>query len=77
LWRWDGTVDRGPYALVGIVGFALKHNLERAVASVFFHRHWELFNYWIPPTEAVHITQLPRRDTELLAAMLALALPFI
>ena len=77
LWRWDGTVDRGPYALFGIIGFALKHNLDRVVASVFFHRHWELFNYWIPPTQAVHITQLPRQDAELLATMLALALPFI
>ena len=34
LWRWDGTVDRGPYALIGLVGFALKHNLDRLLATV-------------------------------------------
>ncbi len=21
LWRWEGTIDRGTYALVGVVGF--------------------------------------------------------
>ncbi len=24
LWRWRGTIERGPYALIGVVGFALK-----------------------------------------------------
>src|SRR5713226_2088483 len=41
LWRWDGTVDRGPYALIGVVGFALKHNMDRALATLVFHRRWE------------------------------------
>ena len=35
LWRWDGTIDRGPYLLIGLTGFALKHNLDRFLASSF------------------------------------------
>jgi hypothetical protein len=31
-----GTVGRGTYALVGCLGFALKHNLDRQVAANFF-----------------------------------------
>lgn len=30
LWRWDGEIDRGPYALFGVVGFALRNNLVPA-----------------------------------------------
>ena len=48
LWRPTGTIDRGPYVLVGLLGFALKHNLDRLVAGYGFHRSWTLFNYWIP-----------------------------
>ncbi len=77
LWRWDGTIGRGPFACIGIVGFAIKHNLDRLVATLVFHRKWELFNYWIPPTTAARITSLPRADALFLATMLLMALPFI
>ena len=53
LWSSEGTIDRGPYALVGLVGFAIKHNLDRALATFVFHRKWGLFNYWIPLDQAV------------------------
>ena len=77
LWRSDGTVDRGTYALVGLVGFALKHNLDRLVATYVFHRPWGPFNYWIPLQDAVRITSLRRGDASFLEAMLAMALPFV
>lgn len=77
LWRWDGEIDRGPYALIGVVGFALKHNLDRFVASLFFGRPWSIFNYWIPPGKIVRITSLSQHDAQFFAAMAALALPFI
>jgi hypothetical protein len=48
LWHLDGTIDRGTYAMVGVIGFALKHNLDRMVASFIFHRPWGFFNYWDP-----------------------------
>ncbi len=77
LWQWDGTVDRGLYALVGVLGFAVKHNLDRFVASFLFHRRWGLFNYWIPPSKALRITALSREDARFLGTMLVIALPFI
>ncbi|HYM12814.1 MAG TPA: hypothetical protein VEU62_18900 [Bryobacterales bacterium] len=77
LWRWDGAVDRGPYVLIGATGFAVKHNLDRVIASFVFHRPWGLFNYWIPPTKAMHITLLPEQDAKFLATMLVVALPFV
>ena len=77
LWRTDGTIDRGTYALIGVVGFALKHNLDRFVATACFHRPWDLFNYWIPVRDVARITQLGGAEAKFLAAMVALALPFI
>lgn len=77
LWMWQGTVGRGAYALVGFVGFAVKHNLDRAVASWGFGRPWGLFNYWIPLDQAARLSQLPPRDAVFLGTMLLLALPFI
>ncbi len=77
LWHWEGRLERGPYACIGLVGFAIKHNLDRLVATLVFHRQWRLFNYWIPLTQAVHITLLSRADAAFLATMLAMALPFI
>lgn len=77
LWRWDGTIGRGPYAFIGVLGFLIKHNLDRFVATLVFHRPWELFNYWISPVVAIHISTLSRSDSEWLAAMLAMSLPFI
>ena len=58
LWRSSGTVDRGPYALVGLIGFTLKHNLDRLVAAFVFHRPWTLFNYWVPVRNVARVTAL-------------------
>jgi len=77
LFRWDGTVGRGFYALVGVIGFAFKHNLDRLVATAIFHRRWGVFNYWIPPVRVLHLDSLPRSDALFLLTMLMTALPFI
>jgi hypothetical protein len=77
LWRSSGTVDRGTYALVGLVGFALKHNLDRFVATSVFHRPWGLFNYWVPLRDVARITALRRDDAKFLETMVVLALPFV
>ena len=34
LWRPSGTVSRSTYAVVGLLGFAVKHNLDRIVATL-------------------------------------------
>jgi uncharacterized membrane protein YhaH (DUF805 family) len=77
LWRSSGTVDRGTYAVVGLVGFALKHNLDRLVATSVFHRPWGLFNYWVPLRDVARITALRSGDAMFLETMVVLALPFV
>jgi len=61
LWKWRGTVDRGTYALVGVVGFAIKHNIDRLIANRIFGRPFTPFNYWIPPVQAIRIDSLSSR----------------
>lgn len=77
LFRPSGTIDRGTYALVGIIGFALKHNLDRLIATLGFHRPWGLFNYWIPLRDVARIAVLGGKDAVFLGTMVACALPFI
>ena len=77
LWRSSGTVGRGTYALVGVIGFAIKHNLDRVTATIGFHRPWGLFNYWVPLRGVVRISELSSSDSGFLATMVATALPFI
>ena len=77
LWSFRGQVGRGAYATAGIVGFALKHNLDRAVATLVFHRPFGIFNYWIPPVDAVRISALSHDDAVFLSTMVALSLVFI
>ena len=77
LWSPSGTVPRRTYAIVGLLGFTLKHNLDRFVASFVFHRHWGVFNYWVPVRDVARVTQLPRSEAVFLATMVALSLPFI
>jgi hypothetical protein len=77
LWRSSGTIDRRAYALVGVLGFALKHNLDRFVAGYGFHRPWTLFNYWVPVRDVARITDLRGAEAGFLATMVAISLPFI
>jgi hypothetical protein len=42
LWRWDGTIDRGPYLLVGCILLAVKYNLDRAITFSITGRAWGL-----------------------------------
>jgi len=77
LFRPTGTVDRATYVIVGVVGFALKHNIDRIVATQAFHRPWSIFNYWVPLKNVRRVTDLPRNEATFLATLLLLALPFI
>src|SRR6202022_691081 len=76
-WSPSGTMDRGTYALVGLLGFAVKHNLDRFVASYGFHRPWGLFNYWVPVRDVGRITDLRGSEAVFLGTMVILSLPFI
>lgn len=74
LWRPDGIVGRGPYALIGCALFAVKHNLDRFVATVLFGRPWDIFSYLRGPQPGVESTA---HAAAFYATMLGLALPFI
>jgi hypothetical protein len=76
-WRPSGTIGRGTYALIGLLGFAVKHNLDRLVASFGFHRPWGLFNYWVPVRDVTRITDLRGSEAAFLGTMVLLSLPFI
>ena len=52
LWRFDGTVSRKSYALVGFIGFAIKHNIDRYIARKYIDQANGLFNYWVPLNNA-------------------------
>lgn len=77
LYRLAGTIDRGAYALIGLIGFAIKHNLDRLVATYGFYRPWGIFNYWMPVIDVGRITDLRSPEAGFLATMVALSLPFI
>lgn len=77
LWRPDGTVDRGRYALIGCVLFAVKHNLDRFVATFLFGRPWDLFSYLRGPGPAESGAPLGGNEALFYATMVVLALPFI
>jgi len=77
LWTWEGTVDRGAYALVGLLGFALKHNLDRWLAWAVFHRPWGIFSYWVPLDHMINLLRLPADERLFLMTMVMFSLPFI
>lgn len=78
LYRWDGIVNRGPFLLIGTIGFAIKYNLDRFVAAQYFDRTWSLFNYFIPDeTHTNALTKLDQSEAELFATFFVIALPFI
>ena len=74
LWRWDGTLGRGAYLFWGLVLFAIKYNVDRAVAVWVFQRSWSLYNYVLPGR--VFELSAPA-DLQFCLTMLAVALPFV
>jgi len=76
LWHWDGKVSRGTYALFGICGLAIKHNLDRFIAYKFGFR-WGVWNYLDPLERATQFYPLSSSEKKFLAILLITALPFI
>jgi uncharacterized membrane protein YhaH (DUF805 family) len=76
LWRWDGRVSRAAYATVGLVGVAVKHNLDRLLASSFLGYN-NSFNYWVPLGRAARLDHLSATEARFLATLLLVSIPFI
>jgi hypothetical protein len=77
LWSFEGTLDRGPYILIGLIGFAIKHNLDRFLATFVCSRQWGIFSCWVPPWGDGGVTATLRDDPTFFGTMVAAALPFI
>jgi uncharacterized membrane protein YhaH (DUF805 family) len=48
LFGFQGRVSRPTYAVVGILGVLVKHNLDRLIATKFLHVPWGISNYFTP-----------------------------
>lgn len=77
IFRWDGTVSRQTYALVGIIGFAIKNNLDRYVARYFLPQSHQFFDYWAPLGKAARLNHLSKPEVNFLFALMVLSIPFI
>src|SRR5229473_7832332 len=77
LWRWDGKVSRGKYAAVGLLGAAIKHNLDRLVAAAMLKNNVTFFNYWAPLGKAARLDHLSNDEAKFLATLLLFSIPFL
>jgi uncharacterized membrane protein YhaH (DUF805 family) len=77
LWRFDGTVSRQTYALVGFIGFAIKHNIDRVIARDYLYGINGLLNYWAPLNKAARLAHLSYTEKQFLFKLVIVSLPFI
>lgn len=75
LWRWEGTLNRGAFALIGAVLCALKFNLDLVVAKIFFKRAWHFWDYQFD--SGLSLENLGQTDPRFLLTMLLMAAPFV
>ncbi len=76
IWRWHGRIGRRRYLITGLVLFALKHNIDRLLATLFDYP-WGPFNYLVFFSRGNGIAGLTSRDASFYALLVAVALPFI
>jgi uncharacterized membrane protein YhaH (DUF805 family) len=77
MWRWQGTINRKSYAIVGCSAFVLKYFLDKFVALAFFGRQWFLWSYWQPLGPDARLIAIPSGTHAFVATLMVLALPFI
>ena len=75
IWTWRGRVGRARYLVTGLVLLAVKHNIDRILATLYGYS-WGLFNYWVFETPG-GIADLKQVDATFYALLLLIALPFI
>ena len=74
-WTWRGRIGRAAYAGIGILLFAIKHNLDRVIALAYGYK-WGIFNYWVFDKPA-GIDTLSGQQAKYYATLVAVAIPFI
>ena len=77
IWSWHGRIGRRRYLITGLVLFALKHNIDRLLAT-FFHYPWGPFNYLVfYSTTGNGVYGLTSPTASFYALLVLVALPFI
>jgi len=74
--NWKGRIGRGAYVLTGLVLAAIKHNLDRFIASRF-RMPWNLLSYWVPVEQWRSPRSLSHDQRQFLLLLFVTALPFI
>jgi len=77
VFSFNGRVDRKTYAIVGLLGLAIKQNLDRFVGVYVFHYEESFFNYWRPLGKAARLNDLTNSEARFLLVLLLLAIPFV
>jgi hypothetical protein len=77
LWDFSGVTDRKAYALIGVIAFAIKSNIDRVVAMYCFRRTWGMLNYWFPFHSKIAPRGVHGSDLALSLTLLAISVPFI
>lgn len=76
LWRWDGTIDRGPYLLLGTLLFGIKYNIDRIIVSQMTGERWFPWDYFFGG-DALKPLSAAADEPAVLLVLLAMAMPFI
>jgi uncharacterized membrane protein YhaH (DUF805 family) len=74
---FQGRVGRATYALTGIVGVLIKHNIDRALAMQMYRQRWALMNYITPLGILNRPYPLSSDEKRFLLTMALVAVPFI
>jgi uncharacterized membrane protein YhaH (DUF805 family) len=77
LWNFSGRTNGKTYALIGIIAFAVKSNIDRIVATYFFRHQWNVLSYWFPFPAKLGPVTLRGGDLKLSLTLLAISVPFI
>jgi hypothetical protein len=76
LWRWGGTIDRGPFALIGTALALLKYGIDAVIVRIFAGRTWTPLNYWLGGDTFGDLLTNPAMSAARWA-LLAVSLPFL
>ena len=74
LFSWNGKVDRGFYAIAGLVLFIVKWNTDRLLGGHFFSVSWMPYQYLLP---GIELPEAAHDQRDLFLVLAVTALPFI
>lgn len=78
IWSWKGGIGRGPYLILGLILFNVKHLLDKFVYHSIYAQHgvWQLFDY-LYPFRHLGQRELMDIDIRFFSTLFLIAIPFI